>query len=193
MHAGDCPTWPDAALARAVAFSDARAADAEAELCRRFTRRVRLYGLRHLRDPHAADDLAQRAMLLTIEKLRAGAIREPDAIGSFILGVARKLAHDTRRRTRLEVPAIAPGGEPAIEDPPGDPLARAQLTRCLQQLAERERSVVVLTYFREAPTVDIARSLGLAEGNVRVVRHRAMGRLRDCMTAGPAAEPRGRA
>jgi len=33
--------------------------DAEAEVCRRMGPRIRLYGLRHLRSPSAADDLVQ--------------------------------------------------------------------------------------------------------------------------------------
>ena len=42
---------------------------AEAELYRRFAPRVRLYGLRHLRDEDEARDLSQQVMLLVIEKL----------------------------------------------------------------------------------------------------------------------------
>ena len=58
-------------------------------------------------------------------------------------------------------------------------------------LAERERTVVVLTYFREAPTAEIAQSLGIADGNVRIVRHRAMKSLRACMEPpGPDAQER---
>ena len=61
----------DADLARAVAARGPGSAEAaESELYRRFAPRVRLYGLRHLRDEDAARDLVQQVMLLTIEKLR---------------------------------------------------------------------------------------------------------------------------
>jgi RNA polymerase sigma-70 factor (ECF subfamily) len=46
----------DAELAAAVSRGDGAA---EAELYRRLAPRVRLYGLRHLRDRHAAADLVQ--------------------------------------------------------------------------------------------------------------------------------------
>lgn len=189
MHGPDCTAWPDAALAQCVMRAEPQARSAEAELCRRFARRARLYGLRHLRDPHAADDLAQRVMLLTIEKLRGGALRDPGSIGSFVFGIARTLVHGTRRSRRDHVPLSVEGAELPFEGPvDSDPLARAQLVRCLEALAERERTIVVLTYYREAPTTDIARSLGIAEGNVRVVRHRAMKSLRACMEpSGPDA------
>ncbi len=64
----------DGDLARAVvaARGSGSAEAAESELYRRFAPRVRLYGLRHLRDEDAARDLVQQVMLLTIEKLRSG-------------------------------------------------------------------------------------------------------------------------
>jgi RNA polymerase sigma-70 factor (ECF subfamily) len=61
----------DAELARRIAAAGARPdAGAEAELCRRLAPRIRLYGLRHLRDPHAAHDLVQQVLLATLERLR---------------------------------------------------------------------------------------------------------------------------
>ena len=63
----------DGALARRIALAGARPdTSAEAELCRRLGPRIRLYGLRHLRDRHAAADLVQQVLLLSLECLRAG-------------------------------------------------------------------------------------------------------------------------
>lgn len=69
---------------------------AESELYRRFAPRVRLYGLRHLRNEDAARDLVQQVMLLTIEKLRSGSVRDADQIALFVLGVSRTMPHDLR-------------------------------------------------------------------------------------------------
>src|SRR5689334_12751433 len=79
-------TAADGDLARAIAAGGEAAEAAETELYRRFASRVRLYGRRHLRDEEAAGDLMQQVLLLTIEKLREGAVRDLDMIGSFILG-----------------------------------------------------------------------------------------------------------
>jgi len=88
----------DGDLARAVAARGPGLAEAaEAELYRRFAPRVRLYGLRHLRDEDDARDLVQQVMLLAIEKLRGGAIRDADQIASFVLGVSRTMAKDVKR------------------------------------------------------------------------------------------------
>jgi RNA polymerase sigma-70 factor (ECF subfamily) len=120
-------------------------------------------------------------MVLMLEKLRGGAVREPDRIGSFVLGAARMLARDERRaamresaQTAVEIPHAPP--EP-------DPFAARQLARCMEALAHRERTVVVLTYYGESKSGDIGATLGVAEGHVRVLRHRAIARLRECLGA----------
>lgn len=91
----------DGMLARVVigsASGDATAA--ESELYRRFAPRVRLYGVKHLGDRTVADDLAQQVMLTVIERLRRGDIRDPDQIGSFVLGTSRMTADGMRRTER---------------------------------------------------------------------------------------------
>jgi RNA polymerase sigma-70 factor (ECF subfamily) len=56
-----------------------------------------------------------------------------------------------------------------------------KLTACLQALPERERTLVVLTFFADKPGDEVAKELSLSAGNVRVIRHRALARLRACM------------
>jgi RNA polymerase sigma-70 factor, ECF subfamily len=175
----------DGDVARAVAAKvPGLAEQAETELYRRFAPRVRLYGLRHLRDDEAARDLVQQVMLLTIEKLRAGSIREVDHIGSFILGVSRTISVDLKRRDRrrerlLETFPAAPSYDPHDSAA----LDADRLESCLGRLGERERMVVLLTFYAERSARHVADELTMTEGNVRVIRHRAIGKLRTCMTA----------
>lgn len=171
----------DAELARRAAAASDPAA--EAELCRRLAPRIRLYGLRHLRDPHAAQDLVQQVLLATLENLRAGKIREPERIASYVLGMSRMTVMEMRRGTkRREALLQAYGDTPeAIEAPEPLALDAGRLTDCLQGLAERERSVVTLTFFADKDGDEVAKDLGLSAGNVRVVRHRALTKLRQCM------------
>jgi len=176
----------DAALARRVAAAGERVdSEAEAELYRRLAKRVRLYGLRHLRDAAAAADLVQQVLLTTLERLRAGEVREPEKIASFVLGMCRMTVLEMRRGSRrrealLEkwVPASAGMTYEAPEPLALDP---ARLARCLEALAERERSVVLLSFFADKAADEVGAELALSAGNVRVIRHRALGRLRECM------------
>jgi RNA polymerase sigma-70 factor (ECF subfamily) len=174
----------DGALARRIAAAGAALdAAAEAELCRRLAPRVRLYGLRHLRDRHAAADLVQQVLLMTLERLRAGRLRELDRVASFALGTSRMLVLEMRRGAwRREQLLETYGDSEAVFEAP-EPLAldTDRLAGCLEALSERERSVVVLTFFSDKPADAVGTELGLAAGNVRVIRHRALGKLRACM------------
>jgi RNA polymerase sigma-70 factor (ECF subfamily) len=175
----------DADLARTIgAAAPGSARDAEAELYRRFAPRVRLYGLRHLRDVHAAADLAQQVLLMTIESLRAGRVREPERIASFVLGTCRQVVLDRRRgeaRRQENFDRWAAGLSLEESPRPAEEIDSDRLRACLERLAARERSVVVMTFVAERKSDEVAAELGLAAGNVRVIRHRALGRLRDCL------------
>ncbi|WP_066335533.1 hypothetical protein [Azohydromonas lata] len=60
---------------RIAAAAPGAAVAEEGPLYRLLAPRARRYGLRHLRDPHAAADLMQHVMALTLEQLRGGALR----------------------------------------------------------------------------------------------------------------------
>jgi len=176
----------DAALARRIAEAgSAPDSAAETELYRRLAPRVRLYGLRHLRDWQAAADLVQQVLLMTLERLREGKVREPEKIASFVLGTCRMTVLEIRRGTRRREALLETWGgaaeafaspEPLVLDPD-------RLAGCLEALSERERSVVVLSFFAEKPAEEVGAELAISGGNVRVIRHRAIARLRECMGA----------
>jgi RNA polymerase sigma-70 factor (ECF subfamily) len=178
----------DGDLARRVAAAGAGAPEAEGELCRRLAPRVRLYGLRHLRDPAAADDLVQEVLVLTLERLRAGRVRDPDRLASFVLGACRLVVRNQRRgrRRREDLLGRFASAFPREVTPDTVGLDRARLRHCLGRLAERERTVLVLTFCAEQPSAEIATRLGTSPENVRTVRHRAFARLRNCVKGGDA-------
>lgn len=174
----------ESALARRIAAAAPGIdATAESELCRRFAPRVRLYGLRHLRSEAAAADLVQEVLILTLQKLRAGAVREPDRIASFILGTCRQLVVDGRRgatrRERILDAFPAEFSDFTIEN--DETWDSERLRQCLERLPERERAVLIMSFFDDQPADQVGRALGHTAGNVRVIRHRAIDRLRDCL------------
>ena len=180
----DLATLEDAALARRVAAAGVEIdSAAETELYRRLAPRVRHYGLRHLRDPHAAHDLMQQVLLMTLERLRAGKLREPERIASFVLGMCRMVVLEIRRGTWRRETLLETYGDTAeaVEGPEPLALDADKLAACLQALAERDRTVVALTFFADKSGDEVAKELELSPGNVRVIRHRALARLRECM------------
>jgi RNA polymerase sigma-70 factor (ECF subfamily) len=169
----------DSELARHVLEAAPGAARAEAELCRRFGPRVRSYGLRHLRDRDAANELCQRVLLLVLEKLRSREVREADSIASFVLGTAQRVAQTLRRgEARLE--PLSQAQEPWHEPTPPRLLDVKRVAHCMEELGERERAVVALTFFDELNATELATAIGVTAGNARVMRHRALQTLRDC-------------
>ena len=158
-------------------FSEA----AESELCRRFWPRLCLYGLRHTRNEQSAADLAQQALVLMLETIRAGRLRESEKLASFLLGSCRMLLLDIRRGERRREGLLQEFARTFSYVEPVEPLDSDQLQNCLQRLPERERSVVVMTFYDEQSSEAVATSLGLTSANARVIRHRALGRLRECM------------
>lgn len=174
----------EAELARQIARASAGCArEAEAELYRRLAPRVRLYGLRHLRDEQAAADLVQQVLMMMIEKLRAGELREPERLASFVFGACRMTVLELRRggmrRERLleryadDLPVADASVAPRLD--------HERVARCLERLGERERAVLLMTFYEDKRAEEVAVLLGLSAGNVRVVRHRGLERLRACV------------
>jgi RNA polymerase sigma-70 factor (ECF subfamily) len=146
--------------------------------------RLRLYGLRHLRDEQAAADLMQQVLVVMIESLRAGRLREPEKLASFVLGTCRMTVLELRRGARRREGLLAEYARGLEQfEMPGEALDVAQLSACLQRLAAREQSVIVLTFYEERAGEEVAASLGLTSANARVIRHRALAKLRSCMEA----------
>jgi RNA polymerase sigma-70 factor (ECF subfamily) len=176
-------TLSDADLVRRIESGHDR--EAEGELYRRMAPRVRLYGLRHLRDGCAADDLTQQVLITTLEALRAGRLREPERLASFVLGTCRMTVLDLRRSAQRRERLLEQFGAdllaPAQSSAPQ--LDHERLVRCVEALKERDRTVVVMTFYDERTGADLAGFLGLSDANVRVIRHRAIQQLRQCMGA----------
>ena len=171
----------DADLAQRIATGHR---EAEAEMCRRMAPRIRLYGLRHLRSATAADDLVQQVLLKTIEALRAGRLRASEKLAPYVLGTCRMTVLDLRRNAQRQQQLLEEFGQILVPDqPPMPSVDHNQLARCVQALNERERSIVVMTFYDEQTAAQAAGFLDISEANVRVIRHRAIKQLRRCMGA----------
>src|SRR5215471_12194649 len=174
----------DAALLAAIALGGAGLREAEGALCRRYAPRVRLYGLRHLRDEERARDLVQAVLLAVLQAARDGRVREPEQLVRFVLGTSRNAVLRLRELERRTEPAsddvlVAAAGS----ETPRDPVNAAVLLRCLGSLGDRARRVLELSFHEELEGDEVAARLKLTRGNVRVIRHRALAALRACLDA----------
>jgi len=155
----------------------------ERELCRRYEGRIRGYGLRHLRDAAAAEDLVQHVLIAVLQAVRAGKVADVERIGAYVLGTCRYAVRDMQRgearqrRVAAENAAVLPDGyEPSWSGPD-----RSRLERCLMALEARDRAIVIATFAYDRDADEIARAFALTPGNVRVIRHRALAKLQTCV------------
>lgn len=160
--------------------------EAEAALCQRFAPAVRAFARRRLRGADAVEEFAQDALLLMIEALREGRVERAERFGGFVLGICRNLAFDrarqNERRARLWQTygeALATVSAEAIESETYD---IAHLEDCLSQLSKRARDVVRLGYVEARGHDEVAAALAITPQNARVLRHRTLGSLRECMS-----------
>jgi RNA polymerase sigma-70 factor (ECF subfamily) len=100
-----------------------------------------------------------------------------------MLGMCRLTVLDLRRGAQRKERLLDQfaSGLPAPVQPSVPRLDRDRLTRCVQNLKERERTVLVMTFYDEQTGADVAGFLGVSEANVRVIRHRAIRQLRLCL------------
>ncbi len=179
---------PDGEIARRIGSAGSEASAAESVLCRRFAPRIRLYGLRHLGDEQAAADLVQVVLMRVLEAVREQRVENTANLGAYVLGTCRYVSFDMKRAERRQR-AIQAETLLLAEDalPPtasrGDVV---RLFRCLQRLPERDSQIVRMTFMEDRAADDIGQRLGLTAGNVRVLRHRALARLHDCLEGGAA-------
>jgi RNA polymerase sigma factor (sigma-70 family) len=103
--------------------------------------------------------------------------------------VTRRLLDTLMAPSRQRERALASGAdplsaEPASLAPPSDELVllaeeREEIWRWVQALAPRARTAIVLRYYADFSTREVASMLDVREGAARVILHRAIAQLRE--------------
>jgi RNA polymerase sigma-70 factor (ECF subfamily) len=162
------------------------------ELWRRHHATVHALTRRYARTPEDARDLTQRAFLRAVGAARR-AVRQagPDfPFRPWLLRIAANLGKNHlrdearwRKAPVHEIDQAADGAAPADEL-----LARRDRERRVRQavllLPRRQREVLTLRIDAGLPFAEVARTLGMAEGNARVHFHHAARRLAELVRAG---------
>lgn len=147
---------------------------------------VRTFARRRLRTDDAVQEFTQDVMLVLLQALRERKIEDPGHVAGFVLGICRNLALDrVRQRERRQAlwsqySADLAGLDMALPKEPSYEVMH--LEDCLSSLSLRAREVLRLSYVEAQSHDEIARSLTLSEANARVLRHRSLRSLRECMS-----------
>ena len=171
----------DGDLAASVRQGDATA---EAALYEKFSARIYFLALGELRSKEDAEDVRAETLLRVIQALRQDKLRSPDALPSFVVGIALNVI---REHTRLKQKAQQLDGSEhklaAEQRSPESVFLDEETGRAIRQVAEmlkpREREFLRLYYHEELPKEEIAHALGIKEERLRLIKSRALKSFRE--------------
>jgi RNA polymerase sigma-70 factor (ECF subfamily) len=125
-------------------------------------------------DRAAAEDAVLEAVARAWERLDRW--KSIESLPAWVLAVSLNLSRSSFRRMLAEQRARLRLSPPIVADPI-ESLAYVDVLRGLDRLSRREREVTVLRYYRDLDVAEIASVLGIGDGTVKVLLHRARAKL----------------
>jgi RNA polymerase sigma-70 factor (ECF subfamily) len=126
------------------------------------------------------DDIVQETLKRCLLSMQDHKLRDADAVGAFLNGIAQNVILEYRRRWSRDTPI--PDCVPEVPDRRSAETElfelRDAIASGMQQLSARDRSVLRAFYLDEIPKPEILASMGLTDENFRVVLCRAKERFR---------------
>jgi RNA polymerase sigma factor (sigma-70 family) len=155
---------------------------AEDQVARAFGPHIFVMALARTRDPDAARDLSQNALLEVLLALRKGQLRDPQKLPGFVCGTARNVIN-----YYLRARSQTPPSEPLGADTPGTNGAQvhdlekaerlALVRRAVARLESRDQQILRMTLVEGWEPAEIAARLGLSSEVVRQRKSRAVKRV----------------
>jgi RNA polymerase sigma-70 factor (ECF subfamily) len=134
---------------------------------------LRAYVARTLGDFGQVDDIVQETYL---RLLRTAAVPDdPVQVRKIAFRIASNLMTDEWRRRKRTGARSDTAPEPGAPGP--DPALRLDMTRVFGELKPQQRQMLWLSYVEGADHREIAAAVGVREGSVRVLLHRARRKL----------------
>lgn len=117
-----------------------------------------------------AEDLLQEAVIILWERVRWETFVYESKLSTFLVGVVKNLLHARRRKRSREVPIGPDDPEFPDSDPLPDDLLmeseeRGMVERGMERLGGPCRQLLLLYYWEERTTAEIAQLMGLANAD----------------------------
>jgi RNA polymerase sigma-70 factor (ECF subfamily) len=176
---------PAAALVRRVREGDREAFLA---LTRAYQKKVFALAYSFFRNKEDALDLVQETFLRLYQKIDL--FRDGRNFEAWLLQVARNLCIDHYRKNyvkRRGMEVSTPVEDLAIADGRAEGEIRASdlkdvLSRCVDQLAERQRTIFILRHYNQLKNEEIAQILNISVGTVKSLHFKAIQNLRGLLS-----------
>ena len=159
---------------------------AESQLVERYARPVKLILLKRTRDPQLTADLTQDTFVIALQKLRAGELRNPEALAAFLRQIAINLSIEHYRREKRYVSNGGGINSPQVPhiDQKAEQMDRHQARRALEEVLSelampRDREILRRFYLLEEEKSRICGALDLSAVHFDRVLYRAKQRMRN--------------
>jgi RNA polymerase sigma-70 factor, ECF subfamily len=149
------------------------------DLVRRHQRMVFSIALHFLRDPAAAEEVAQDVFMRLHRNLDS--VGSAEGVVFWLRRVTSNRCIDYARQRRFHLLSFDSVPEPAVPAHPSDPLLSRRLQRLVASLPRQSRMVVILRYQEDLMPEEIAKVLDAPVASVKSQLHRALKMLREKM------------
>jgi RNA polymerase sigma-70 factor (ECF subfamily) len=142
-------------------------------------------------EPHTADDLLQDAYYRLLRSTVA--FDDDDHRRNYLFRIATNLVRDRYRRPSREVALPDDEGERPLmceDSAPGQFAVKRDVARALDALRPRDRDLLWLAYTLGLSHAEMARTLGVKTGSVKLLLFRARARLANMLEGKPRESAR---
>jgi RNA polymerase sigma-70 factor (ECF subfamily) len=139
-----------------------------------------------MRSREAAEDVRQETLMRVLRNLRNGVIEHPDRFGAYVNSVCSNvmLEHfrgDSRWSQLPDERPDPPGGDSTVESSLLRDERRKLVRQALDELPVKDRSLLRRIFMDEEDKDAVCEEFGVTREHLRVLLHRARGRLRATM------------
>lgn len=180
----------DGELVRQVLEGERTACD---DLVRRWSARILAFCHARVGNHHAAEDLAQEALLRGLRGLRS--LKSPERFGTWLCGIAMRVCRDGRKSKQAsQVPftVLDARGRPEDLACTDEDATEAKVDRLddvrrlleeVEGLAEPQREILMLYYYQDVSYRELAEMLGVSTATVNARLTQARAILRERLVA----------
>ena len=160
-----------------------------AELYSLYFPRVYRYILARMGNPYDAEDLTEEVFLRVLDAIERFQWREAP-FSAWLFRIAHNAVISQRRKDGARgrssplseaLPVNSQGPEEMVENR----LALNEIMKAAETLPEAQRRVISLRFAAGLTVAETARAMGKGEGNVKVIQHKAIAKLRGMLAQRP--------
>ncbi|MEE8347895.1 MAG: sigma-70 family RNA polymerase sigma factor [Dehalococcoidia bacterium] len=167
-----------------------------AELYKLYFPRVYRYILARMGNPYDAEDLTEEVFLRVLDAIERFQWREAP-FSAWLFRIAHNAVISQRRKEGARgrssplsdaLPMKTQGPDELVENR----LTMNEVMRTAETLPEAQRQVINLRFAAGLTVAETARAMGKGEGNVKVIQHKAIAKLREILNQRPKVDEKRR-